>query len=108
MKLLAGNVCAGIHEEGRLTTALQRELAELQNIAFDHELDELLFVVFHRSPFLLLDSLHFVNDTPTQQCWARVSASLDLRLNLLKRRWTAANPHLDLVGFTLGMRWVHV
>ena len=53
MKLIAGDVCAGIHEEGGLAAALQGEITELQNVAFHHEFDEFLLVGFHvRRPFL--------------------------------------------------------
>ena len=47
MQLLARHVGARIHEEGGLPAAFQRELAELEHFAFNHELDELLLVLLH-------------------------------------------------------------
>ena len=54
VQLIACNVGARIHEEGRLPSALQREFAELEHIALDHELNELFFVGFHQSSLRML------------------------------------------------------
>ena len=53
MQLLARHVGARIHEERGLPAAFQREIAELEHLAFNHELDELLLVLLHEGPFLL-------------------------------------------------------
>lgn len=54
VQLIACNVGARIHEKGRLPSALQREFAELEHIALDHELNELFFVGFHQSSLRML------------------------------------------------------
>ena len=54
MKLIARDVCAGVHEEGGLAAALEREVAELQHVALHHEFDEFLLVCFHRFGILSL------------------------------------------------------
>ena len=51
VQLLAGHIGARVHEERRLAAALQREVAELQHVALNHELDELALVSLHGRPF---------------------------------------------------------
>ena len=51
VQLLAGHVGPRVHEERRLAPTLQREVAELQHVAFHHELDELALVSLHSRPF---------------------------------------------------------
>ena len=52
MQLLAGHIGARVHEERRLAPTLQREIAELQHVALNHELDELALVSLHSRPFI--------------------------------------------------------
>ena len=52
LELLARHVGACIHEERRLAAAFQGELAEFEHIAFNHELDEFAFVIFHSAELL--------------------------------------------------------
>ena len=51
LELVAGDVGAGVHEERGLAAALERELAKLEDVALDHEVNELALVVFHGAPF---------------------------------------------------------
>ena len=51
MQLLSRDVRAGVHEERGLAAALQREAAELQNVAPHHEVDELFLILLHEIPF---------------------------------------------------------
>ena len=51
MQLLSRDVRAGVHEERGLAAALQREAAELQNMALHHEVDELFLILLHEIPF---------------------------------------------------------
>ncbi len=54
-ELLARHIGAGVHEErglaGGLAAALEGEVAELENVGLDHELDELLLVSLHEASF---------------------------------------------------------
>ena len=43
-KLTSSHIGTGVHEEWRLASTLEGEVSKLQNVAFDHELDELLLV----------------------------------------------------------------
>lgn len=52
LELLARYVGTCIHEERRLAAAFQGELAEFEHIAFNHELDEFAFVIFHSAELL--------------------------------------------------------
>ena len=52
MQLVACDVGAGVHEERGLAPALERELAELEHVGIDHEVDELLLIGFHDCPRL--------------------------------------------------------
>jgi flavin-dependent dehydrogenase len=47
LELRARDVGAGVHEERRLPTALEGELAKLEHLALDHEVDELALVLLH-------------------------------------------------------------
>ena len=54
LQLTTRNVGAGIHEEGRFAPALKREFAELEHMAFHHELDEFFLICLHeRTPSLV-------------------------------------------------------
>ncbi len=51
VQLISRDVGARVHEERGGAPALEREFAELKDVAFDHELDEFLLVLLHRASF---------------------------------------------------------
>ena len=54
LQLTTRNIGASIHEKGGFAPALKREFAELEHMAFHHELDEFFLICLHeRTPSLV-------------------------------------------------------
>ena len=90
VKLLAGHIGAGVHEEGGLSPAFQGELTKFEDVAFYHEVDEFPLVLFHVALLSALGAVDFLM-IPAQERLARETwqchASGALGVHAAREEW---------------------